>query len=122
MTQATDMRPLFEAILARISAPGGDPEGPLQLQISALDYSSYIGRLGIGRIPRGRLAPGQEVMVLHGSEAGTRSRIGQLLGFSGLERIPVESAAAREILLVTRLDHPRLGNTIPAIHAPQPPP
>src|ERR1700694_1788584 len=81
MTQGTDMRPLFETIVARIPAPGGDPEGPLQLQISALDYSSYIGRLGIGRIRRGRLAPGQEVMVLHGSEAGTRAKIRPLLCF-----------------------------------------
>src|ERR1700716_2277771 len=62
----TDMRPLFETILARVPAPSGDPDGPLQLQISALDYSSYVGRLGIGRIRRGHLVPGQEVSVLHG--------------------------------------------------------
>src|SRR6266571_3437277 len=66
----TDMRPLFETILARVPAPSGDPEAPLQLQISALDYSSYVGRLGIGRIRRGQLVPGQEVMVLNGDRPG----------------------------------------------------
>src|ERR1700674_5564805 len=119
MTQGTDMRPLFETILARIPAPGGDPEGPLQLQISALDYSSYVGRLGIGRIRRGRLAPGQEVMVLHGSEASTRSKIGQVLGFSGLERVPVESAAAGDIVLITGVDDLSIGTTITAIDVPE---
>src|ERR1700676_3356346 len=100
-TPGTDMRPLFETILARVPAPSGDPEGPLQLQISALDYSSYVGGLGIGRIRRGRLLPGQEVSVLHGAPPGTRARIGQVLGFSGLERVPVESAAAGDIVLLT---------------------
>src|SRR5438552_5678239 len=75
----TDMRPLFETILARVPAPAGDPDAPLQLQISALDYSSYVGRLGIGRIRRGRLVPGQEVTVLHGGPPGTRARVGQVL-------------------------------------------
>ena len=55
------MQPLFETILAHVPAPVGDPDGPLQFQVSALDYSSYVGRLGIGRIRRGRIAPGQEV-------------------------------------------------------------
>src|SRR5213078_2356789 len=64
-----DMRALFETILAKVPAPGGDPDAPLQLQLSALDYSSYVGRLGIGRIRRGRIAPGQEVMALQGSSA-----------------------------------------------------
>src|SRR6202158_409764 len=93
MTLGTDMRPLFETIVARIPAPGGDPDAPLHLQISALDYSSYIGRLGIGRIRRGRLAPGQEVMVLHGSEAGARAKIGTLLGFFRLARGAVGSGS-----------------------------
>src|SRR6202158_2416632 len=119
MTQGTDMRPLFETILARIPAPGGDPEGPLQLQISALDYSSYIGRLGIGRIRRGRLVAGQEVMVLHGSEAGTRARIGQMLGFSGLDRVPVEAASAGDIVLVTGVDDLSIGTTITAVDGPE---
>src|SRR6266478_6984372 len=81
----TDMRPLFETILSRVPPPSGDPDGPLQLQISALDYSSYVGRLGIGRIRRGRIAPGQEVAVLNGplaeGEIPKKAKIGQLFSF-----------------------------------------
>ncbi len=115
----TDMRPLFETILARVPAPSGDPEGPLQLQISALDYSSYVGRLGIGRIRRGRIVPGQDVMVLRGSAEGARGKIGQVLGFSGLTRVPVESAAAGDIVLVTGIDDLHIGTTLSAVDAPE---
>jgi GTP-binding protein len=115
----TDMRPLFETILARVPAPSGDPDGPLQLQISALDYSSYVGRLGIGRIRRGRIVPGQEVMVLRGSAEGARGKIGQVLGFSGLTRVPVESAAAGDIVLVTGIDDLHIGTTLSAVDTPE---
>ena len=119
-TPGTDMRPLFEAILARVPAPVGDPDGPLQLQISALDYSSYVGRLGIGRIRRGRIVPGQEVMVLQGQAQGTRAKIGQILGFVGLERVPVDAAAAGDIVLVTGVDDLHIGTTLSAIDTPEP--
>jgi GTP-binding protein len=117
-TPGTDMRPLFEAILERVPAPVGDVDAPLQLQISALDYSSYVGRLGIGRIRRGRIAPGQEVMVLQGSAEGTRGKIGQVLGFAGLERVPVDAAEAGDIVLVTGIDDLHIGTTLAAIEAP----
>ncbi|HEX8011025.1 MAG TPA: translational GTPase TypA [Casimicrobiaceae bacterium] len=113
----TDLRPLFDTILSRVPAPAGDPEGPLQLQVSALDYSSYVGRLGIGRIRRGRIAPGQEVMVLHGSVEGSRGKIGQVLGFAGLTRVPVDSAAAGDIVLVTGIDELHIGTTLAAVDA-----
>ena len=119
-TPGTDMRPLFEAILARVPAPVGDPDGPLQLQISALDYSSYVGGLGIGRIRRGRIVPGQEVMVLQGQAQGTRAKIGQILGFAGLERVPVDAAAAGDIVLVTGIDDLHIGTTLSAIDTPEP--
>ena len=119
-TPGTDMRPLFEAILARVPAPVGDPDAPLQLQISALDYSSYVGGLGIGRIRRGRIVPGQEVMVLQGQEQGTRAKIGQILGFAGLERVPVDAAAAGDIVLVTGVDDLHIGTTLSAIDTPEP--
>jgi GTP-binding protein len=119
-TPGTDMRPLFETILARVPAPVGDPDAPLQLQISALDYSSYVGGLGIGRIRRGRIVPGQEVMVLQGQAQGTRAKIGQVLGFAGLERVPVDAAAAGDIVLVTGVDDLRIGTTLSAIDAPEP--
>ena len=115
----TDMRPLFETILARVPAPYGDPEGPLQLQISALDYSSYVGRLGIGRIRRGRIVPGQDVMVLHGAAEGARGKIGQVLGFSGLTRVPVDAAAAGDIVLVSGIDDLHIGTTLSAVDAPE---
>jgi GTP-binding protein len=118
-TPGTDMRALFETILAKVPAPVGDPAAPLQLQISALDYSSYLGRIGIGRIRRGRLKPAQEVMVLHGDRAGTRARVGQVLGFSGLERRSVEEASAGDIVLVTGIDDLSIGTTIAAIDAPE---
>ena len=118
-TTGTDMRPLFETILVSVPAPAGDPDAPLQLQISALDYSSYVGRLGIGRIRRGRLLPGQEVMVLHGEAPGVRGKVGQVLGFAGLQRAPVESAAAGDIVLITGIDELSIGTTIAAIDAPE---
>jgi len=78
-----NMRPLFEAILERVPAPQGDPDGPLQLQISNIDYSSYVGRIGIGRIARGKIKPAQEVLVLKGNEpqdpAPTRAKVNQLM-------------------------------------------
>ncbi|HEV8256739.1 MAG TPA: translational GTPase TypA [Casimicrobiaceae bacterium] len=119
-TPGADMRPLFEAILARVPAPVGDPDAPLQLQISALDYSSYVGGLGIGRIRRGRIVPGQEVMVLQGRAQGTRAKVGQILGFAGLERVPVDAAAAGDIVLVTGVDDLHIGTTLSAIDTPEP--
>jgi GTP-binding protein len=115
----TDMRPLFETILAHIPTPAGDPEGPLQFQIAALDYSSYVGRLGIGRIRRGRMIPGQDVVVLHGTGASVRGKVGQVLGFSGLTRVPVESACAGDIVLVTGIENLHIGTTICAADAPE---
>jgi GTP-binding protein len=115
----TDMRALFETILANVPVPVGDPDGPLQFQISALDYSSYLGRIGIGRIRRGRLKPAQEVMVLNGDRPGTRAKVGQVLGFSGLERRPVEEASAGDIVLVTGIDEISIGTTIASVDAPE---
>jgi GTP-binding protein len=116
------MRALFETILAAVPAPEGDPEGPLQFQVSALDYSSYLGRLGIGRIRRGRLVPGQEVAVLNGpvdTDAPKKAKVVQVLGFSGLERAPVASARAGDIVLVTGVDDLAIGTTLAAIDAPE---
>ncbi len=112
----TDMRPLFETILERVPQPQGDPDGPLQLQISNLDYSSYVGRIGIGRIARGRLKPAQEVVVLRGAEDATatpvRSRVNQVMGFRGLERLPLEEAAAGDIVLVNGVEGVGIGVTL----------
>src|SRR5262245_13606395 len=93
---AADMRPLFETILRCVPAPVGDPEKSLQFQVSALDYSNYLGRLAIGRIRRGKLVPGQEVAILNApladKEVPSKAKIGQVLAFAGLDRVPVDSA------------------------------
>ncbi|HZR71039.1 MAG TPA: translational GTPase TypA [Burkholderiales bacterium] len=109
----TDMRPLFETILERVPAPAGDPDGPLQLQISNLDYSSYVGRIGIGRISRGRLKPAQDVVVLDGQDAApVRARVNQVMGFRGLERLPLEEAVAGDIVLVNGVEGVGIGVTL----------
>jgi len=108
-----DMRPLFDAILERVPAPMDvDADGPLQLQISALDYSSYVGRIGIGRIRRGRLKPASEVMVMLPGQAPVRAKIAQVFGFSGLERVPLEEAAAGDIVQFTGVDALTIGCTL----------
>jgi GTP-binding protein len=107
----TDMRALFETIIGRVPAPKGDPDGPLQLQISNIDYSSYVGRIGIGRIARGRLKPAQEILVLHEGLEPAKAKVGQVMGFQGLERIPMEEAAAGDIVLVTGVEETAIGVT-----------
>ncbi|MDR2173612.1 MAG: translational GTPase TypA [Burkholderiales bacterium] len=107
-----DMRPLFDAVLAHVPIPEGDPDGSLQFQISSLDYSSYIGRLGIGRIRRGRLRPGQEVIALTPDKAPARAKISQLLGFSGLDRAPIDEAEAGDIVLISGIDDLSIGTTL----------
>jgi GTP-binding protein len=119
-----DMRPLFETILLHVPAPVGDPDKPLQFQIAALDYSSYVGRLGIGRIRRGRLAAGQEVAVLNGpvaeGETPAKARVTQIFSFAGMERVPVESAQAGDIVLVTGIDELSIGTTLASLETPEP--
>ncbi|HQW09957.1 MAG TPA: translational GTPase TypA [Steroidobacteraceae bacterium] len=118
-TQGTDMRPLFDTILRHVPAPGGDPAAPLQLQISALDYSSFVGRIGIGRIRRGTLHAGDDVMLLAGDAAPKRARVNQIFSFRGLERVPMESAAAGEIVLVNGIDEIGIGVTLADVAQPQ---
>jgi GTP-binding protein len=108
-----DMRPLFDAILAHVPAPAeDDTDGPLQLRIHSLDYSSYVGRIGIGKVTRGRIAPGADVAVMYGSELVGPARVGQVLGFKGLERSPLPTAVAGDIVLVTGIDELSIGATI----------
>ncbi|MEW5879425.1 MAG: translational GTPase TypA [Pseudomonadota bacterium] len=118
-----DMRPLFEAILAHVPVRDDDPDGPLQLQICSLDYSSYVGKIGIGRISRGRIRPGMDVLVLHGPEGAqnaptTRGRINQVLKFKGLERRLVDEAQAGDIVLVNGIDDVGIGCTLCPPDAP----
>jgi GTP-binding protein len=109
----TDMRPLFEAILAHVPTREDDPDGPLQLQICSLDYSSYVGRIGIGRVNRGRIRSGQQVAVLHGpDDTPVIAKVNQVLVFQGLERMITEEAQAGDIVLVNGIEEVGVGVTI----------
>jgi len=114
-----DMRPLFDAILEQVPVRDDDPNGPLQLQICSLDYSSYVGKIGIGRIRRGRIRSGQEVAVIDGPEAQPlRGRINQVLKFRGLARELVDEAEAGDIVLVNGIDELGIGTTLCPVDEP----
>ena len=109
----TDLKPLFEAILQHVPERNDDPEGPLQLQISSLDYSSYVGKIGIGRVTRGRIRPLQDVVLMDGPDATpVRARINQVLKFRGLEREVVPLAEAGDIVLVNGIEDIGIGTTL----------
>jgi GTP-binding protein len=107
-----DMSALFEAILAHVPPPAAHEELPLQLQISTLDYNSYVGRIGIGRIRGGSVRPGQTVALRYGSENRGEAKIAQVLTFTGLERLPVEEASAGDIVAVTGIEAVNIGLTV----------
>ena len=107
-----NMRALFETVLKHVHPPAGDPNAPLQLQLAALDYSTYTGRLGVGRVLNGRIKPGQFVAIMNHEEQVGSGRINQVLGFQGLERIPVEEAEAGDIVIISGLDDIGIGVTI----------
>ncbi|MES2771158.1 MAG: translational GTPase TypA [Pseudomonadota bacterium] len=119
---SSDMRPMFDTILKYVPPPQTDEiEGSLQLQISALDYSTYVGRIGIGRIQRGRLKSAQSVTVLYGKPdengkyehgAPKTAKVNQVFGFRGLERVPLDEAVAGDIVLVTGIEELSIGCTI----------
>ena len=119
--KATDMKPLFDAMLRHVPARSDDIEGPLQLQISALDYSSYVGKIGIGRIQRGRIRTAQQVLVLQGRDEdyaegkapeAISGKIGQVLCYRGLERAPMDEAFAGDIVAITGIDELGIGSTV----------
>ena len=110
--ESSDMRPLFDTILKHTPAPSGSADETLQLQISQLDYDNYTGRLGIGRILNGRIKPGQVVAVMNHEEQVAQGRINQLLGFKGLERVPLEAAEAGDIVIISGIEDIGIGVTI----------
>jgi len=109
--ESKDLRPLFEAILKHVPMRDENPDEPLQLQICSLDYSSYVGKIGIGRIRRGRLKPMQEVVVLQGDKV-LKAKVNQVLMFEGLERVQVEVAEAGDIVLINGIDEIGIGATL----------
>jgi GTP-binding protein len=109
---AADMTPLFETIVARCPAPDVDVDAPLQLQVSQLDYSNYVGSIGIGRIKRGTLRRNAQVAVIDREGKVRSERIGQVFGFLGLERIEVEEARAGDIVAFSGLEAPKISDTV----------
>ncbi|WP_108468774.1 translational GTPase TypA [Polynucleobacter difficilis] len=116
-----DMRPLFDAVLKNVPMRDDDPDGPLQFQISSIDYNSYVGKIGVGRINRGRVKAGMEVICMNGPE-GTpfKGRVNQVLKFKGLEREVVEEAVAGDIALINGIEDLAIGTTICAVDKPDP--
>ncbi len=114
-----DMKPLFDAILKHVPVRDDDFDGPLQLQISSLDYSSYVGKIGIGRISRGRVKALQDVLILNGPDSTPiKGRINQVLKFKGLEREIVPEAMAGDIVLINGIEDIGIGSTVCAVDAP----
>ncbi|MBN8487799.1 MAG: translational GTPase TypA [Burkholderiales bacterium] len=119
----TSMGPLFDTILKHVPAHQGDPSAPLQLQISALDYSTFVGRIGVGRINAGTLRPAQDVLVMEGTDGRSyKGRINQVQTFQGLERLQATEAGPGDIVLINGIEDLGIGVTItdPASPAPLP--
>jgi GTP-binding protein len=116
-----DMRPLFDAVLEHVPVRDDDPDGPLQFQISSIDYNSYVGKIGIGRVNRGRVKPGMEVLCMNGPDGlPFKGKVNQVLKFKGLEREVVDEAIAGDIALVNGIDELAIGTTICAPDTPDP--
>jgi GTP-binding protein len=117
----TDLAPLFDAILEHVPAHEGSPEAPLQLQICSLDYSTYVGRIGIGRVNQGTLKPMQEVAVCAGPDsAPVRARVNQVLKFEGLERRQASEAGPGDIVLINGIEDIGIGVTLTDLERPVP--
>jgi GTP-binding protein len=115
-----DMKPLFDAILKYVPVRDDNPDGPLQMQVTSLDYSSYVGKIGIGRISRGRIKAGQDVVVMNGPDsAPIKGRINQVLNFKGLERVLVDEAVAGDIVLINGIEDIGIGSTVCAPDVPE---
>jgi GTP-binding protein len=124
-----DMTPLFEAIVKHVAAPDVDPDGPFQMRISQLDYSSYVGVIGIGRIQRGRIRPNSPVVAIDREGKRRQGRLLQVLGFMGLERQEVTEAQAGDIVAINGLEtlgisdtlcHPDTPEALPAMTVDEP--
>lgn len=109
---ADDMSPLFQAIVDKVAPPQVNADGPLQLQISALDYSSYVGVIGVGRITRGVLTPNTSVAVVDRDGSQRNGKVLQVMGYMGLERIEAAQAEAGDIVCVTGIDALNISDTL----------
>lgn len=110
----TDLQPLFDKILEHIDAPEGDPEAPLQLMVSSIDYNDYVGRIAVGRITRGTIHTGQEVMICdyHNPETKYKGKVVTLYQFDGLKRVPCDTATVGDIVCVSGIENITIGETM----------
>lgn len=114
-----NMKAVFDTILEKVPVRDDDPDGPLQMQISSLDYSSYVGKIGIGRIKRGRIKPLQEVLIMNGPDSEPkRAKVNQVLKFQGLERKLVDEAEAGDIVLINGIEEIGIGTTLTDVNHP----
>lgn len=115
-----DMQPLFEAILDHVPPPAGDPNQPLQLQVTTLDYSEYLGRIVIGRVHNGVIKAGQEAALAKEGGKLVKTRVSKLMGFEGLQRVEIEEASAGQIVAVAGFSDANIGETITCPNEPEP--
>ena len=116
-----DLTPLFDTVLNYVPAHQGDPTAPLQLQISSLDYSTYVGRIGVGRVNAGTLRPNTDVLVMEGPDGkSTKGRISHILKFEGLERVQAQEAGPGDIVLIHGVEAVGIGVTITDPMSPAP--
>jgi len=116
---ADDMQPLLDMIIDRVPPPEVDEQGPLQMQISALDYSTYLGVLGVGRINRGTISRNTQVVVIDRNGSERKARVQIIMGYQGLERTERDSAGAGDIICVTGVDGMSISDTICAPEQPE---
>ncbi len=116
---AEDMTPLFQMVVDKVNAPAVNSDGPLQMQISALDYNSYVGVIGIGRITRGKLKTNEQVVIVDSEGKTRRGRVLQVMGYRGLERFEVEQAQAGDIVCITGIDKLNISDTICSPEKPE---
>jgi len=107
-----DMTPLFEAIVEHCPVPDVDPDGPLQMQVSNLDYNSFVGAIAVGRVTRGTIKPNQQVTLINDDGDTHKAKIGLVYGYLGLERHEVKSATAGDIIAITGIAAPNVSDTI----------
>ena len=107
-----DMSPLMDLIVEKVTPPKVNDEGSLQMQISALDYNSYVGVIGIGRITRGKIKPNEQVIVVDSDKSERRGKVLQVMGYKGLERVEVSEAQAGDIICVTGIDKLNISDTL----------
>ena len=118
--ESTDLRPLYEAILTHVPAPLGDPEKPLQLQVTTLDYSEYLGRIVIGRIHNGTIKATEPCVLIRADGTFGKGKISKLYTFSGLKRVEVEEAKAGDLVAVAGFPDANIGETIASASDPNP--